>query len=199
MQDHLDLIKWIVGIAAVLRVSLDAWVHAKFEMVAKSTGRERGVLAGWVLRICGAAIALALIWEIVGTIWQWPVIWLLLVSLELLSAVGERFLKPSAIYRYVPRNLFRIVTLLLLCEYGARLLSGRVVSGIQLLGWLVLLLSIAIAIYAILDGPGNEEDGERPATWLTRLIGTVVVVALFVISQGFIGVHRNGRRIGVRR
>jgi sugar lactone lactonase YvrE len=188
MQDHLDLIKWVVGFAAVLRVAIDTWVHAKFAVIPKSTGRERGAIATWVLRIFGASIALALIWEIVGTIWQWPVIWLLLVSLELLSAVGERFLKPSAIYRYVPRNLFRIVTLLLLCQYGARILSGRVVSGIQLLGWLVLILAIAVAIYAILDGPGDDEDGERPATWITRLIGIIVVVALFVISQGFVGI-----------
>ncbi len=188
MQDHLDLIKWIVGFAAVARVALDEWVHAKFEQLPKSVGRERGVIASWVLRLCGAAIALALVWEIVGTIWQWIVIWLLLVSLELLSAAGERFLKPNAIYRYVPRNLFRIVTLLLLCQYGARILSGRVVSGVQLLGWLVLLLAIAVAIYAILDGPGDDEDGERPATWVTRIIGMIVVIALFVISQGFVGI-----------
>ncbi len=188
LQNHLVAIKIAVGIAAFVKVGLDSWLHHKFELIPKSVGRERSTITKWILRIVASAIALALVWEIVGTIWQWPVIWVLLVSLDLLSAMGERFLKPSAIYRYVPRNLFRIVTLLLLCQYGARILSGRIVTGSQLLGWLVLLVVIAVSVYAILDGPDDEEEGDRPATWLTRLIGIIVVVALFLLSQQLIGI-----------
>ena len=188
IQNHLDIIKWVVGIAAVLRTALDTFVHMKFHPLRQTTGRQRGALGRWILRIVASAIALALIWEIVGTVWEWPVIWVLLISLDLLSAIGERFLKPSAIYRFVPRNLFRIVTLLLLTQYGARILSGHIVTGSQLLAWLVLLVVVAVAIYAILDGPDDNEEGDRPATWITRLIGMIVVILLFVISQGFFGI-----------
>ncbi len=183
LQNHLVIIKWVVGIAAFIRVGLDEIVHAKFQNLPKSVGRSRKPTTRLVLRICASLIALALIWEVLGTVWQWPVVWILLISLDGLTAIGERFLKPSSIYRFVPRYLFRIVTLLLFTEYAARLVSGRVVTGEELVGWLVLLLVIVISVYAILDGPDDLEDKERPATWWTRLIGIIVVIALFVLSQ----------------
>jgi sugar lactone lactonase YvrE len=183
MQQHLVLIKWVVGIAAFVKVGFDEIIHAKFELLSKSIGRTRGFVGRWLMRFVAAGIALALVWEIIGTVWQWPVIWLLLISLEGLSALGERFLKPHSIYRYVPRNLFRIVTLLLFDEYMARVLAGRIVTGTELLAWLVLLLVIVVAIYAILDGPDDLEEGDRAATWFTRLVGIIVVIALFIISQ----------------
>jgi sugar lactone lactonase YvrE len=183
LQNHADAVKWVVGIAAFLRVGLDEIVHAKFQSIPKTVGRTRGPLGRWAMRLVGSLIALALVWEVIGTLWQWPVVWLLLVSLDGLSALGERFLRPGAIYRYVPRYLFRIVTLLLFDEYAARELSGKLVSGEELLAWLVLLLVIVIGVYAILDGPDDETEKEKPATWLTRLIGILVVIALFVLSQ----------------
>jgi sugar lactone lactonase YvrE len=106
------------------------------------------------------------------------------MSLELLSAVGERFLKPNSAFRYIPRNLFRIVVLLLFVEYAAKVLAGKVVTGSELLGWLVLALAIVIAVFAIFDGVEDEEAGDRKATWITRILGMIVVLLLFIISQG---------------
>jgi sugar lactone lactonase YvrE len=184
IEQHLTEIKIVVGIVAFFRVALDEFSVTRFESIPRSVGRARGAVATSLARAIGAFIALALIWELLGTIWQWPVTWILFMSLEYLSSIGERYLKPSSAYRFVPRNLFRIVVLLLFIQYAALVLAGRVVTGAEFLGWLVLLFAIVIAVFAILDGVEDEETGERPATWITRLLGIIVVIVLFVITQG---------------
>jgi len=188
LQNHLTTIKIVVAIAMILRVAYETMVHAKFKALPLSTGRVRSNAGRWFIRISGALIALALIWEILGTVWQWPVTWLIFVSLDVFSAVGERFLRPSSVFRFVPRNLFRIVTLLLFEQYMSRVLNGQYVSGEALLGWLALTLAIVIAMYAFLDGVDDEESGDTRATWWTRLLGIIVVILLFIISQGLVSV-----------
>ncbi len=188
MQNHLTLVKIVVGIATALRVIYETFIHATFKALPLSTGKTRGAVGRWFVRISSALIALALIWEILGTVWQWPVVWLVFVSLDVFSAVGERFLRPSSVWRFVPRNLFRIVTLLLFEQYMVRVLNGQYVSGAELLGWLALCLAGAIALYAFFDGVDDVEAGDTKATWWTRLLGIIVVILLFVISQDLVSV-----------
>lgn len=188
IQNDLVTVKVVVGIAAVIRVALDEVVHARFRALDRTRGHTRHPVTRFLLRVAGAAVVLALTWEVIGTIWQWPVVWALIMSSDWLSAAGERLLRPSAIYRYVPRYLFRIVTLLLFDEYAARELTGRIVSGAELLGWLVLLLVVVISIYAVLDGADDLMEEERRPTWRTRVVGMAVVVALFILAENLWGI-----------
>jgi sugar lactone lactonase YvrE len=186
IQQSLDTIKWVVAIVMVVRVTVELFVHARFIELPKPEKSVRSTKGTWVVRVLTAAFALALIWEVMGWMWQTIAVWVIYLSMEAFASFGERFIRPSALLRVFPRNLFRILFLILLSQLAVRLLNGQLVDGAQILGWLAIILAIVIGLYAILEGVERQHSSQDSVSWVNRVIGIAVVIGLIIVSQGFV-------------
>lgn len=188
VQEHLGAIKIFVAIAMFLRVVIELFIHRRFAPLEPSPPSERHPNVELALKFGGAAFALALLYEVMGTMWQTWAVWIAYLGTEKISLLGERFLKPSSVYRLIPRNLFKILVTLIFSQYAMQVLNGRFVSGMDILGYLAIALAIVTSVFALLEGAkrGTDTAGELNPNWRTRTAGIIVVVALFLFSQDYV-------------
>ena len=188
IQEHLLAVKIFVALAMVLRVVVELFIYRQFAPVEGVFSQARHPHIERALRIGGSLFAFILIYEVMGMMWQTWVVWLAYLGTEKISVLGERFLKPSSIYRFIPRNLFKILVILIFSQYAMKVLNGKFVSGTDILGYLAIALAVATSVFALLEGAKRvtESAGDRNPTWWTRTAGFVVVLALFLFSQDYV-------------
>jgi sugar lactone lactonase YvrE len=190
LQNYLVQTKWVVAGALIVRVFLERWTFSRYAHIALTVPVER---ATWVKRFTKASsalLALLLIWEVMGTMWQTYVVWLSFVFTEQLVEIGERFMKPSELYRFLPRNLFKIFVMVLFAQTATKYLNGILVSGSQILGWLAIALTVVTMLFGILEAATIE--GEEESTWpdwAVRVGGTLSVALLFIFTQNVYGIE----------
>ena len=188
IQEHLLVVKIFVALAMVTRVLVELFIHRQFAPVQPAYPSVRHPNVERALKVAGSFFAFVLIYEVMGMMWQTWAVWLVYLMTEKITVLGERFLKPSSIYRFVPRNLFKILVILIFSQYAMKVLNGRFVSGTDILGYLAIALAIATAVFALLEGAKRVTDTAEDLnpTWWTRTAGFVVVLALFLFSQEYI-------------
>ena len=188
IQEHLLVIKIFVALTMLIRVLVELFIHRRFAPVEPAYPSARHPNVERALKICGSFFAFVLIYEVMGMMWQTWAVWLVYLGTEKITVLGERFLKPSSVYRFVPRNLFKILVILIFSQYAMKILNGRFVSGTDILGYLAIALAIATAVFALLEGAKRVTDtsADLNPTWWTRTAGFVVVFALFLFSQDYV-------------
>ena len=188
IQEHLLAVKIFVAIAMFVRVLVELFIHRQFAPVEPAYPSARHPQVERILKIGGSIFAFILIYEVMGMMWQTWAVWLAYLGTEKISVLGERFLKPSSVYRFVPRNLFKILVILIFSQYAMKVLNGKFVSGTDILGYLAIALAIATSVFALLEGAKRVTDTAEdlnPTLW-TRTAGFVVVFALFLFSQDYV-------------
>jgi len=187
IQEHMTTIKIVVALVMAARVAVELFLHRQFAAIEPSVPVARHPIVDKTMKVATSLLAFVLIWEIMGWMWQTPVVWVVYLLSEKLGAFGERFIKPNALFRFVPRNLFKIFVTLIFAQYAMKVLNGKFVSGTDILGWLAISLAAVTALFAILEGAKRVTETEEdldPNAW-TRITGAVVVFALFMVSQDF--------------
>lgn len=188
IQEHLNTIKVFVALAMFVRVLIELFIHRQFAPVEPTYPSARHPYIERTLKIGTNIFAFVLIYEVMGLMWQTVAVWIAYLMTEKITILGERFLKPSSIYRFVPRNLFKILVILIFSQYAMKVLNGRFVAGTDILGYLAIALAVVTAVFALLEGANRASEtearaAEARATWWTRTAGFVVVLALFLFSQ----------------
>jgi hypothetical protein len=188
IQEHLTTIKIFVAMAMFVRVLIELFIYRQFAPAEHTYPSARHPYVERALKIGTNVFAFVLIYEVMGLMWQTVAVWVAYLMTEKITVLGERFLKPSSIYRFVPRNLFKILVILIFSQYAMQVLNGRFVAGTDILGYLAISLAVVTAVFALLEGANrvteaSAREAESRATWWTRTAGFVVVLALFLFSQ----------------
>ena len=188
IQEHLTTIKVFVAVTMFIRVLVELLIHRQFAPVEPVYPSARHPYVERGLKIGSNVFAFVLIYEVMGLMWQTFAVWVAYLLTEKITMLGERFLKPSSIYRFVPRNLFKILVILIFSQYAMQVLNGRFVAGTDILGYLAIALAVVTAVFALLEGANRAVEAsahaeESRATWWTRTAGFVVVLTLFLFSQ----------------
>jgi len=191
IQEHMTAIKVIVALAMVVRVAIELFLHRRFAPIESAQQLARPPIVDRSLKTFTSLLAFVLIWEIMGWMWQTPVVWIVYLLTEKFGVLGERFIRPSSIFRFVPRNLFKIFVILIFSQYAMKVLNGKFVSGSDILGWLAISLATITALFATLEGAKRvtETREDLDPTWWTRASGFVVVLGLFLVSQDFVHIE----------
>ena len=191
IQEHMSAIKIIVAVAMMVRVALELFVHRQFAPIESAPPQPRPPLVDRSLKRFSSLFALTLIWEVMGWMWQMPVVWVAYLLTEKFGALGERFIRPSSIFRFIPRNLFKIFVTLIFSQYAMKVLNGKFVSGSDILGWLAISLATVTAVFATLEGAQRVSSTKQnlEPRWWTRTSGFVVVLGLFLVSQNFVHIE----------
>jgi serine/threonine-protein kinase len=188
IQQHMPAIKIFVALAMIVRVATELFLHRQFAPIDSVPPVPRPPLVDRSLKWFSSLFALVLIWEVMGWMWQAPVVWVGYLLTEKFGALGERFIRPSSVLRLVPRNLFKIFVTLIFSQYAMKVLNGKFVSGSDILGWLAIALAAVTALFASLEGARRvaetAEDSAR--NWRSRTSGFVVVLLLILVSQDFV-------------
>jgi len=191
IQEHMTEIKVIVGLAMLVRVATELFLHRRYAPIESAQQLSRPPIVNRSLKTFTSLFAFVLIWEIMGWMWQMPVVWVAYLLTEKFGALGERFIRPSSIFRFIPRNLFKIFVVLIFSQYAMKVLNGKFVSGSDILGWLAISLATVTAVFATLEGAKrvSETKEDLDPSWWTRASGFVVVLGLFLVSQDFVHIE----------
>ncbi|MEI8148131.1 MAG: NHL repeat-containing protein [Actinomycetes bacterium] len=191
IQEHMPAIKIFVALAMMLRVATELFLHRQFAPIETVPPLPRPPLVDRSLKSFSSLFALVLIWEVMGWMWQAPVVWVVYLLTEKFGALGERFLRPSSVLRFIPRNLFKIFVTLIFAQYAMKILNGKFVSGSDILGWLAIALAAVTAVFASLEGAKRAvvTNEDATSTWWSRASGFVVVLLLILVSQDFVHIE----------
>lgn len=192
IQQHLPSAKLVVAGAMLVRVFLERFTYSRYVRLPATVPHERPKHVERFTKVATAALALLLIWETMGTMWQTYVVWLGYVFSDQVASIGERYLKPRLVYRLLPRNLFKIFFSILFAQYATKVLNGVFVSGGQILGWLAIAISVITALLAVLEKAAEKDETATEASWpmwLTRLGGVASVVLLFLFSENVVHIE----------
>jgi hypothetical protein len=191
VQEHMTEIKIIVALAMVVRVAIELFLHRRFAPIESARQSPRPPIVEKSLKLFSSLFAFVLVWEVMGWMWQTPVVWVVFLLTEKFGALGERFIRPSSIFRFVPRNLFKIFVILIFSQYAMKVMNGKFVSGTDILGWLAISLATVTAVFATLEGVKQTTDTKEDLgpRWWTRASGFVVVLGLFLVSQNFVQIE----------
>ena len=191
IQEHMTAIKVIVALAMLVRVATEFFLHRRFAPIESAQQLSRPPIVDRSLKTFTSLLAFVLIWEIMGWMWQMPVVWIVYLLTEKFGVLGERFIRPSSLFRFVPRNLFKIFVILIFSQYAMKVLNGKFVSGSDILGWLAISLATVTALFATLEGAKRVTDTREDLdpNWWTRASGFVVVLGLFLVSQDFVHIE----------
>ena len=191
IQNHIFGAKVAVAITMFIRVMVELLIYRNFAPMEPAYPSSRHPLIERFLKLGTWAFAFGLIWEVMGFMWQTVAVWLIFIGTDQIAVLGERFLRPSSLYRFVPRNLFKILCILIFSQYAMKNLNGHFVSGTDILGWLAIALAIVTVVFALLEGAKRETETveDLKPTWWTRTAGFVVVLALFLFSQDIVHIE----------
>ncbi|MCX6507918.1 MAG: NHL repeat-containing protein [Actinobacteria bacterium] len=191
VQEHMPAIKIIIAVAMIVRVATELFLHRQFAPIATVPPLSRPPLVDRTLKAFTSLFAFALIWEVMGWMWQTPVVWVAYLLTEKFGALGERFLRPSSLLKFIPRNLFKIFVTLIFAQYAMKILNGKFVSGSDILGWLAIALAGITAVFGSLEGAKRAVVATEveTGTWWSRASGFVVVLLLIVVSQDFVHIE----------
>jgi len=191
VQEHMTEIKIIVALTMVVRVAIELFLHRRFAPIEPARQFSRPPIVEKSLKLFSSCFAFVLVWEVMGWMWQTPVVWVVFLLTEKFGALGERFIRPSSIFRFIPRNLFKIFVILIFSQYAMKVLNGKFVSGTDILGWLAISLATVTAVFATLERVKQTTDtkGDLGPSWSTRASGFVVVLGLFLVSQDFVHIE----------
>ena len=191
VQEHMTEIKIIVALTMLVRVATEIFLHRRFAPIESAPQFSRPPIVDRSLKSFSSLFAFVLIWEVMGWMWQTPVVWVVYLLTEKFGVLGERFIHPSSIFRFIPRNLFKIFMILIFSQYAMKVLNGKFVSGSDILGWLAISLATVTAFFATLEGAKRVTDTKEDLghSWWTRASGFVVVLGLFLVSQNFVHIE----------
>ena len=188
LQNHATIFKIVIVAAIVVRALYERFVIQAFELFHPWDGKPRAAFFDTVGEVLVAAMAYLCIWEVIGSQWFTWTVWIAYLFTVHGMASFERNLPPQTDEHSRPRNLFKILFTTLYAQVAVRYLNGSLVSGPKILGWLAIAQAILVVAYAFIEAVHTRYLKETSAKWLQRIGGVAVTVALFLVSQGFVGI-----------
>ena len=145
--------------------------------------RHRSATESFIAWLIKVAAGYALLWTLLGVRWQTFVTLGLFLMFEPVLALGQRFPKSNVIYRVLPRRLSKILMMALVGQMVYIVLASQVKDPRQMVGWALVSLA-AVAILVLILGQFEGED--LPATWVTRLVGAMIVLIFIGVTLEYV-------------
>jgi len=183
--------KIIIFAAGAVRVGLDIFVHHRFAPLVHWEFPPRPRWLSATLKVAGYALAAILIWEVMGNCWETVAVAALYLVSENTSLLTRSGHLPRFLSYLVPRNLFKVLLILLFSELATKIYNGVFVDGTSILGWLGISIALVTILFAISDDLSPIDDPGPAKRWsaTTSVIGAAVVVVLFLVQNDILAIR----------
>jgi uncharacterized repeat protein (TIGR01451 family) len=184
VTDHLQAIQLVAGGAMFVRVGLEyiarTWYPKRLahNLPADLPGQSTGY--GIVALFARMGVLVFIAWDVIGNCWQlWATLAIFTVG-EAIKMVRHTFPSSTRLYPFIPRDLIKILVILILATEASKLLAGRFSDPLEMLRW-GLMISM-LPSFLVRFAESFARTGTRPVNWPIRIAGVGGLVAFVLVA-----------------
>ncbi|MEI6446634.1 MAG: hypothetical protein WCO96_01990, partial [Actinomycetes bacterium] len=181
LKQHAEAIAIVAAGAMLARVSLEhiaaVWFPNRYRQSVPPPLPDQRTALKWASAGMRVAFFLLLAWGVIGSCWQLWAAGAVYGLGELLPLIKHRLPTTDSLYRFVPRDLVKIVAIVAAAKLIALMLPGLFEDPLELMRWGLVLAVVPGTLFRLLEGFTGR--GAPLESSFSRVAG-VVFVGLFV-------------------
>lgn len=186
---HVDSVHIVVLVALLVRWALEnialSLAPQRLRLVELKEHEDPSLLQRMFATSVRTVIFVIVAGSFIGNNWALWVGTLLYIAPKIVGEFSSNWPNVPMLHRFVPRNLPRVVLVLLFALWWGAFINSQFADSPDMLLYAFVLMGVPSHILGVIDWFGRE-GGEWPSTFLSRLLGVVTLVLGFLLVRGYI-------------